>query len=148
MNVQHSLIWELILYEFKLGHNTTEVTKNTYCMKGEGPVDYNSSNQMVSKILLRLQEPQQSGKFRVRLKTLDSVAVVLALEINPVSSTWSVSGELSISQPSLVNHLHNLSKSIQSYQIVLQVTKILQNFWLILLFYWITQEFFKTEIHF
>ena len=28
MNVQCSLIWELMLYEFKLGNNGTEATKN------------------------------------------------------------------------------------------------------------------------
>ena len=34
------LIWELILYEFELAPNIAEVTKNIYCAKVEGKVDY------------------------------------------------------------------------------------------------------------
>ena len=34
MNLQHSLIWEIILNEFELGHNTVEETKNICCVKG------------------------------------------------------------------------------------------------------------------
>ena len=37
MNVQLSLNWKLMLYEFKLGYNTTEATKIICC--GEGEVD-------------------------------------------------------------------------------------------------------------
>ena len=36
MNVQYGLIQEFRLYEFKLGNNTTEATKNICCVKGEG----------------------------------------------------------------------------------------------------------------
>ena len=39
MNVQRSLIRELILYEFELCHNTGEVAKNICCVKSEGTVD-------------------------------------------------------------------------------------------------------------
>ena len=53
MNVQHSLIWELKLYQFKVGHNVTEATKSICCVKG-AVTQY--SNQMVQEILLRLQE--------------------------------------------------------------------------------------------
>ena len=35
MDEQSSLIWEIILYEFKQGHNTTKVIKNICCVKGE-----------------------------------------------------------------------------------------------------------------
>ena len=48
MNLKYSLIQELLPYEFKLGHNAAETTKNIYCVKG---------NQTVEEILLRLQEP-------------------------------------------------------------------------------------------
>ena len=64
---------------------------------------------------------------------MDSKAVLQAMEANPLSSIWRVSGELSLSQSSVVYHLHDLGKSIQSCQIVPHVTKILQNFWLILI---------------
>ena len=33
MNMQFSLIEELMFYEFKLGHNVMEVTKNICCAK-------------------------------------------------------------------------------------------------------------------
>ena len=51
-----------MIYEFKLGQNTTEATKNICCEQDEGTVD--RSNQMVQEILLVLQRPQQSGKVR------------------------------------------------------------------------------------
>ena len=41
MNMPYSLIWELILYKFELGHNAEEATKNI-CVKGEGAVDYST----------------------------------------------------------------------------------------------------------
>ena len=47
INLQQSLIWKLILYEFELGHNTVESTKNICCMKGEGVVDHTRVKQMV-----------------------------------------------------------------------------------------------------
>ena len=40
MNVQYNLIWELMLYKFEMSHNSVEATKNIYCMKGEGTVNY------------------------------------------------------------------------------------------------------------
>ena len=54
------------------------------------------------------------------------------MKANLVSSAWRVSGELSISQSSVIHHLHDLSKNIKSNQIVPPVTKILQNFQLTL----------------
>ena len=35
INMQCSLIWELMLWGFELGYNTTETTKNICCVKGE-----------------------------------------------------------------------------------------------------------------
>ena len=29
-----------MLYEFKLGHNASEATKNIYCIQGEGAIDH------------------------------------------------------------------------------------------------------------
>ena len=40
MNVKCSLIWELMLYKIKMGHNLAETTKNIWA-KGEGIVDHN-----------------------------------------------------------------------------------------------------------
>ena len=39
MNMQYSLIWELMLYEFELNYNAVEATKSICCVKGEDAVD-------------------------------------------------------------------------------------------------------------
>ena len=121
--MKYNLIWEVAFYECKLDHNAAvETTKNICCVKGEGSVDHN--NQMVQKILLGLQEPQQSGK--VRPKNIDSEAVFYVKKAN------SKSIKLGISQSRMIYHLHNIGKSNQNCQIVPHVTKIFQNFWPIL----------------
>ena len=50
MNVQHCLIWELILYEFKLGQNAVEASKNIHCTKNEGEVDYSEVDHCGDKV--------------------------------------------------------------------------------------------------
>ena len=50
MNVHHSLIQELMFYEFGLNHNAMEATKNTFYAKNEGA--------------LGSQEAQRSGKVK------------------------------------------------------------------------------------
>ena len=57
-----SLIWELMLYEFELGHNITKISKNICCVKKKGWGTVDHSNQMIQEILCGLQEPSQSGK--------------------------------------------------------------------------------------
>ena len=41
MNMQYSLIWELVFYEFELGHNATEAAQNI-SMRSEGEVDHHT----------------------------------------------------------------------------------------------------------
>ena len=49
----------LMLYEFELGHKTTETIKNIYGAKGEGILDHSIySNLIVQEILFWLQEPR------------------------------------------------------------------------------------------
>ena len=50
---------QFMLYEFKLGYNTAEATKNICCVKDESTVD-----RMTQEISHRLEEPQQSSKVR------------------------------------------------------------------------------------
>ena len=57
MNGQHSLIQELMLYNFKLDHNTMKATKNICFAKSEGTVDHSTVTRWFKKIPLRLQEP-------------------------------------------------------------------------------------------
>ena len=49
MNLQCSQIWELMLYEFKLGYNATEAAKNIGCVKGEGGTDYSTETKGLRK---------------------------------------------------------------------------------------------------
>ena len=93
-------------------------------MKGEGKLDHST---VFERLLLRLQNLNNQARSG-RSKTLDSKAILQAIEANPMNSTQRVSGELSISQPSIVHHLYHLSKNICSCGIGLHVTKILQNF--------------------
>ena len=40
MNMDCCLIWKLMLYKFKLDHNTAEATKNICYAKGQSVVDH------------------------------------------------------------------------------------------------------------
>ena len=129
MNVQHILIQELLLYKFKLGHSMQE-TKNICLVDGDGVVDFNTVTKWL-KIFCSSCKNHGDQTRLIRPKTMDFEAVLQVIKANLTSSTLRVSSKLSISWSSLVFHLHNHSKFIQSCQIVSQVTKILQNFWFI-----------------
>ena len=49
INMQPSLIWELMLYKFKLSHNTAEATKNICYAKDEGTVDHSTVTKWFKK---------------------------------------------------------------------------------------------------
>ena len=49
MNVKCGLIQELRIYEFKLGYNAMEATKNISYVKGEIVVDYSKVNRWFKK---------------------------------------------------------------------------------------------------
>ena len=70
MNLQRSLIRELMLYEFELGYNASEVTKNICCPKDEGLVDHSKVTRWLKKYhsscknlteLARLGKPKTVG---------------------------------------------------------------------------------------
>ena len=127
--VQCSLIQELRLYEFKLSHNTEQLTKNICYEKSKGALDSSSVILWFKKFCSgcnNLDDQAMSG----RPKTADSGAAFQALEANPMSSTRRVSGEFDISLFSVVRPIHNLNKSTRCCLIVPCVIKILQNFWL------------------
>ena len=105
MNKQHSLIWELMLYKFRLSNDTVETTKTFAMWKS---LSYQARSQ--------------------RFKTVDSEAMLPAIEANLASSTQRESNKLSILQSSVNHHLHDLCKSIKNCWTVLQVIKILQTF--------------------
>ena len=49
MNIQCSLIWEHVFYEFQLGHNAVEATKNLYCVETEGIFDHSTVTRWFRK---------------------------------------------------------------------------------------------------
>ena len=127
MNVQRILICKLMLYEFKMGYNVVKATRNICDARDKGSVDHSKIIRWLKKFWMgckNLSDQTRSG----RPNTVDSEAVIQAIQTNLVSRTLTVSDELCISQSSEVCYLSNLSKSIQSCWIVLLVTKILQNF--------------------
>ena len=96
MNVQHSLIQELLLYKFELGHKATEATKNICCAKDEGTVGHSMVTRWFKKFCFRCQNLDDQARSS-RPKTMDSEAMLQARETNLVSSIRRVSGELGIS---------------------------------------------------
>ena len=100
-----------MLSEFELNNNA-EATENICCAKGEGAVDRSSVTRSFKMFCLGCKNLDNQVR-RVRSKTVDSEAVLPAIDSNSVSSTQRVSGKLGISQFSVVRHLHDLSKSIQ-----------------------------------
>ena len=62
---------------------------------------------------------------------MDFEAMLKAIEVNPVTHGEYLSRTAS---HSVASYFHNFNKSIQSYWIVFHVMKILQNFWLTLVF--------------
>ena len=118
---------EFLLYKFKLGHNATETSKNICCTKGEGAVEHNTVTGWFKKFHSSCKSLDNQTRSIVS-KNVDSKAVLQATEANLVSCIQRVSGELDISQFSVVRHLHDLGKSTWSCQIVLQVIKTLTIF--------------------
>ena len=122
MNDQHSLIWKIVLYNFELGYNAAEVTKDICFAKNEGKVDRSTVTRWFKKFHLGCKNLDNQAQLG-RPKTIDSGAILQAIEANLVSITQKLSGKPIISLSSVVYHPHDLCKSIQNYQIVLTLPK-------------------------
>ena len=72
MNVQCCLIWKLMLYEFKLSHNTAGTTKNT-CAKGEDALDHCTITKRFKKFPSDCKNITNQARWG-RPKTMDSEA--------------------------------------------------------------------------
>ena len=90
MKMRHSLIQELMLYKFKLSHNTRDAIKNICCVKGEGVAEYSTITRKFKEFYLYCKNLDNQARSD-RPKTVDSNAMLQAIE---ESSTWRVSGEL------------------------------------------------------
>ena len=73
------------------------------------------------------------------------VAMLQAIEANLASRTRRVSSELSISQSSVVCHLHNFHKISQSWWIVPYIAKYYQTFDLPKFYYHLLHESFSNQ---
>ena len=81
MNVQCSLIWELLLYVFELGNKATDAIKNICYVKDEGPVHHSMVTRWLRYFCSwckNLNDQARSG----RCKTVDTEVVLPALEAN------------------------------------------------------------------
>ena len=78
-------IWELMLYEFQLGHITVETTQNICCVKSEGKVDQSTVSRWLKKFCLRGKNFNYQARSS-RPKSVDSKAMLQAIEANLVSS--------------------------------------------------------------
>ena len=105
MNMQCGLIPEITYYEFELGPNILDATQNI-SVKEEGAEDLSTVTRWFKKFCSGCKNLDDQAK-SARPKTEDT-------KVNPASSTWRVSGELGISQTSVVCNFHNLSRKIQS----------------------------------
>ena len=86
-----------MLYKFRWGYNVTEATKSIYWLKGEGIVDHSTVTRSFKKFSLGCKKPNDQARSG-KPKTIDSKAVLQAVEANPASNTWKVSSKLSIPQ--------------------------------------------------
>ena len=131
MTMQRSWIREFMLYEFKLGDNIAEATKNICFSKGKNQRTVSRWLKKFCSGCKNFEDPARS----VRPKPAESKVVLQAIEVypasfivtNPTSCPQRVSGELAISQSSVVRQFHGLNKSIQYRRIELYVNKILGN---------------------
>ena len=105
---QYSLIRKPMLFKFKLNHYAMEVTENNCYTKGEGTVDYTISTRWFKKFCSsckNVTDQEMSGWHN----TMDFKAMLQTIEANLVSSTWRVSGKLSISLASVIHQLQKIS---------------------------------------
>ena len=102
-----------------------EVNKNICRVKNAGAVDHSTVARWFKKFYSGCKNLDYQAKLG-RPKIVDSEIGLQAIEANPMSSTWRVSGKLGTSQSSVVRQLYKFGKRIRSGWIVSHVTKIIQ----------------------
>ena len=93
-----------MLYEFELGHNTEEATKNICWAKDD--------HSTVTKCLKKFRVSRTSTIRQSQVGQKPWISRLCSIEANPSSKIIRVSNVLGISQSSVFRHLHNLVKSI------------------------------------
>ena len=110
---QHSLNWAITMWK----------QPKTFVQRGKAQL---TTVQSSGEISLVAWPPARSNKPKI----MDSKAVQQAIEANPMSNIREYQANSLSYSPVSFHHFHNLSKTIQSYQIVPYIIKILLNFWL------------------
>ena len=131
MNVIARLEYELAYYDsavHRFNHYTMRTLPHERWRCSWSQFNIQMVQEIFWSVCKNLDDQARSGKH----KTVNSEAVLQTIDANPARSNWRVSGELGLSQSNAVHHLYDLDKSIQNGWIVPDVTKILQNFWLML----------------
>ena len=85
-----------MLYDFELGHNAVEATKNICCVKGEGALDCSTEIRWFKKLLSgckNLDDRARTGRPNI----VDSETEFQAIKANLADSNQWVSGEPGIS---------------------------------------------------
>ena len=89
MNMLCNIVQELMLYKFKLSHNTI------CCEKGEDAVGHRVVTRWFQKFCLVCKNLNNQARSN-RPKNVNYVTILQAIDVNLVSWIWRVSGELSI----------------------------------------------------
>ena len=87
LNVQHTLIHELMPYKFKLCHNAAEATKNISCAKSECEVDHSTVTRWFKKFSSGCKNLNMQAR-SCRSKTVDSKATLQAIEACSTCRLW------------------------------------------------------------
>ena len=132
-----------MLYDFRLGHNAMEATKNICCVKGEGAVDPNIVTRWLKKFCKNLDNQAKWGRPKTMtvLQAIETYSMsiwqfwhlTVQHYLSP-SWPWQKNPEL----PNCASHYQNISKLLTHFTLPkycktfdsLHITKILQNFWL------------------
>ena len=117
-----------MLYKFKLSYNAT-VSNKKHLWKSEGAVNYSTVTRWFKKFGLSYKNRASSG----RPKILDFETLLLAIEADLLSSAQNIRSSVSLSPVWFITFMA-LVKSIWSCWIDPYITKILQSFWLALMY--------------
>ena len=115
----------LMLYEFKLSHNTMKATKKYLLWQRHSWSQ--CCKRWLKKFYFGCKEPQWSGLGLGSPKIMNSKSILRAIEVNAVCSSKSVSNKLGISQFNVIGQLHDFGKRIWSCQIIPHIKK---NIWI------------------
>ena len=89
INMQSSLMNNLMFYVFKLGCNTTKATENTFWAKGEGAVDYNTVTRWFKKFYLGCKNLDDQTRSGMSI-TVYSEVILQAIKASLTSSTLRI----------------------------------------------------------